>query len=138
MFSCEFSKILKNTLFTEHLRTSASACSFSEAAIRGVLWEKVLLKILQNSQENTFGLWNFSKTHFLQDTQDDCFWLFCATLLKWGTANKVWKNSDEYLLPRNSNFRSTIQLYHFFLGSIIFQCMFSLVYTVYRQKQPSE
>ena len=30
------------------------------------------------------------------------------------------------------------QLNHFFLGSINFQCMFSLVYTVYSQKQPLE
>ena len=67
-----------------------------------------------------------------------CFWLFRATLLKWGTVNNVWKNSDEYSLPRNTNLRSTVQVYHFFFGSINFQCMFSLVYTVYCQKQPSE
>ena len=57
--------------------------------------------------------------------------------IKWDTANNVWKNSDEYSLPRNTNFGSTVQVY-FFLGSINFQCMFSLVYTVYCQKQPSE
>ena len=37
VFSCEFSKISKNTFFTEHLRTTASAFSFSEAATGGVL-----------------------------------------------------------------------------------------------------
>ena len=37
VFSCEFSKISKNTFFTEHRRTHASAFSFSEAATGGVL-----------------------------------------------------------------------------------------------------
>ena len=55
-----------------------------------------------------------------------------------GSTNNVWENSGEYSLPRNTNLRSTVQVYHFFLGSINFQCMFSLVYIVYRQKQPSE
>ena len=31
-----------------------------------------------------------------------------------------------------------VQVYHFFLGSINFQCMLSLVYTVYCQKLPHE
>ena len=105
MFSCEFSEISKNTFFTEHLRTTASAFSFSEAATGGVLWKKVFLKISQNSQENTFGLRNFQKHLFYRTPLDDCFWLFRATLLKWGTANNVWKNSDEYSLPRNTNLK---------------------------------
>ena len=131
-------EIFKNTLFTEHLRKTASAFSFSEAATGGVLWKKVFWKISENSQENTFGLRNFQKHLFYRTPLDDCFWLFRATLLKWGTANNVWKNSDEYSLPRNTNLRSTVQVYNFFLGSINFQCMFSLVYIVYCQKQPSE
>ena len=138
MFSCEFSEISKKILFTEHFRMITSAFSFSEAATRGVLWKKMFLKILQNSQENAFGLQNFQKHLFNRTPLDDCFWLFRATLLKWGTANNVWKNSDEYSLPRNTNLRSTVQVYHFFLGSINFHCMLSLVYTVYCQKQPSE
>ena len=101
--------------------------------------KKVLfLKISKNSQENTLGLQNFQKHLFSRTPLDDCFWLFRATLLKWGTANSVWKTSDEYSLSRNTNLRSTVQVYHFFLGSINFQCMFSLVYTVYCQKQSSE
>ena len=40
MFSCEFSEISKDTFFTEHLRTTASAFSFLEAATEGVLWKK--------------------------------------------------------------------------------------------------
>ena len=111
MFSCEFSKISKNTFFTEHLRTTASAFSFSEAATGGVLWKKVFLKILQNSQENTFGLRNFQKHLFYRAPLDDCFWLFRAKLLKWGTANNVWKTSDEYSLSRNTNLRNTVQVY---------------------------
>ena len=69
---------------------------------------------------------------------DDCFWFFSATLLKWGTASSVWKTSDEYSLSRNNNLRSTVQVYHFFLGSINVQSMFLLVYTVYGQKQPPQ
>ena len=37
VFSCEFSKISKNTFFTEHFRTTASGFSFSEVATGGVL-----------------------------------------------------------------------------------------------------
>ena len=79
-------------------------------------------------------LWSakVSGTPFLQNTSAT------AILLKWGTANSVWKTSDEYSLSRNTNLRSTLQVYHFFFGSINFQCMFSLVYTVYCQKQPPE
>ena len=55
-----------------------------------------------------------------------------------GTANSVSKTSDEYSLSRNTILRSTVQVYHFFLGSINFQCMFLLVYTVNCQKLPPE
>ena len=198
MFSCEFSKISKNTFFTEHLWTATSAFSFSEAATGGALWKKVFFKILQNSQENTFGSRNFQKHLFYRTPLDDCFWFFRAKLLKWGTAKNVWKISDEYSLSRNTNLRSTVQVYpeavvwrcsvkkvfleislnsqkacnfikketlaqvlscefceifknsffcrtslvaasvfHFF-GRINFQCMSSLLYTVYCQKRPSE
>ena len=107
-------EIFKNTFFTEHLWTTASAFSFSEATTGGVLWKKVFLKISQNSQENTFGLQNFQKHLFYRTPLDDCFWLFRATLRKWDTANSVWKTSDEYSLSRNTNLRSTVQVYHFF------------------------
>ena len=138
MFSCEFSKILKNTFFAEHLRMTASAFNFSEAATGGVPWKKMFLKISQNLQKNTFDLRNFQKHLFYRTPLDDCSWLFHAALLKWCTAKSVWKNSDGYLVTRNTNLRSPVHVYHFFLGSINFQCMFSLVYTVYCQKQPSE
>ena len=114
MLSCEFSKISKNTFFTEHLRTTASAFSFSEAATGGVLWKEVFRKISQNSQENTFSLQNFQKHRFYITPLDDCFWLFRVMLLKWVTANNVWKNSDEYSLSRNPNLRCTVQEHHFF------------------------
>ena len=133
VFFCEFIEISKNTFFTEQLRTTSSAFSFSEK-----LWKMVFLKISQSSEENTCGLGNFQEHFFYRRPPEDYVWLFPATLLKWGTANSVWKTSDEYSLSRNTNLRSTVQVYHFFLGSINFQCMFSLVYTVYCQKQPSE
>ena len=114
MFSCKFSKISKSIFFIEHLRTTTSAFSFSEATTGGVLWKKVFLKISQNSQENTFGLSNFQKNLFYRTPLDDCFWLFRARLLKYGTANNVWKTSDGYSLSRNTNLRSTFQVYYFF------------------------
>ena len=101
---CDF---FKNTFLTEHLRKTASAFNFSEAATGGVLWKKVFLKISENSQENTFGLRNFQKRFFYRTPLDDCFSFFRATILKWDTANNVWKTSDEYSL-------STVQVYHFF------------------------
>ena len=127
MFPCEFCEISKNTFFTEHLRTTASAFSFSEAATGGVLWKKVFLKISQNSQENTFGLRNFQKHLFYRTPLDDCFWLFRATLLKWGTANNVWKTSYEYSLSRNTNLRSTVQIRHFFFQhKLVFSRFFDI------------
>ena len=78
-------EIFKNTFFTEHLRTTASAYSFSKAATGVILWQKVFLKISENLQENTFGLRNFQKQLFYRTPLDVCFWLFRATLLKWGT-----------------------------------------------------
>ena len=97
----------------------------------------MFLKISQNLQENTCGLRNFQEHHFYRTPLDDCLWLFPATLLKWSTANSVWKTSDEYSLSRNCNARSIVQVHHFFLGSINCQCMFSLVYTIYSQKPPA-
>ena len=61
MLPCEFSEISENTFFTEHLRMTASAFSFSEAATGGILWKKVFLEILQNLQENTCGLRKFQE-----------------------------------------------------------------------------
>ena len=82
----------------------------------------VLEHFAKHSQENIF----------YRTPLDNCFWLFRATLLKWGTANNVWKTSDEYSLSRNTNLRSTVQVYPIisFFGRITFQCMSSLVYTV--------
>ena len=99
--------------------------------------KKVLfLEISKNSQENTLGLENFQKHLFYRTSLDDCFWLFRATLLKWGTANSVWKTSDEYSLSRNTNLRNTVQVDHFFFRQDK-QCMSLLIYTVYCAKQPS-
>ena len=93
MFSIEFSENSKRIFFTENLWTTASGFSFSEAATGGVLWKKVFLKISQNLQENTCGLRNFQEHHFYWTPLDDYFWLFPASLLKWNTANSVWKIS---------------------------------------------
>ena len=115
-FPSNLGKFLRTPLFQEHpeyLRTTASAFIFSEAATGDVLWKKVFLKILQNLQEHTCGLRNFQEQLFYRTPLDDSFWLFPETLLKWGTANSVWKTShcsDEYSLSTNSNLRSTAQV----------------------------
>ena len=131
-------EIFKNTVFTEYLWKIASAFSFSEAATGGVLWKKMFLKISQNSQENTFGLRSFQKHLFYRTTLDDCIWIFRATLRKWGNANKNGvfgkpQMNIRYLetLTLESPFGYIIS----FFGRINFQCMFSLVYTVYCEKQ---
>ena len=87
VFSCEFCEIFKNTFFTDHLRTIASAISyllinfhvcptfkshlvffdwriirtflFSEALVRRWSVKKAFLKISENSQENTGAIVSF-------------------------------------------------------------------------------
>ena len=61
-------------------------------------------------------LWfaKFSRTPFLQNTSPT------VTLLKLGTANNVRKTLGDYSLSRNTNLKSTVQVYHFFLSSINF------------------
>ena len=87
-----FQKILaahQKKFLTPLLQKTSGWLSFSEAATGDVLWKKVFLKISQNSQENTSGLQNFQEHLFYRTALDDCFWLFSATLLKWGAANSV-------------------------------------------------
>ena len=74
-------------------------------------------------------LWfaKFSKTPFLQNTPGRLLLAFSCNVTKMGYYQHVWKNSDEYSLSRNTKLRSTVQVYNFFLGSINFQCMFSLL-----------
>ena len=125
MFSCEFSEISKNTVFTKHLRRAVHRTP-------EVFYEKGIIENLATITEKHLWFAKFPRTPFLQNTSAT------ATLLKWGTANIGWKTLDECSLSRNTNLKSTVQIYHFFLGSINSQCMFLLVYTVYCQKQPSE
>ena len=51
---------------------------------------------------------------------DDCFWLFPATLQKLGTGNIAWKTSDEYSLSRNTNLRSTVEVYNIYIYIYIY------------------
>ena len=109
MFSWEFRQISKNTFFTEHLGTTASA----QNQPLGVFYEKRCSWKLRKSHRKTPLACDIFKNIFFNRTPlDDCFWLFRAMLLKWGTDNNVWKTSDEYSLPRNT--WSTVQIYHFF------------------------
>ena len=86
VFSHKFSKISKITFLTEHLRTTASAFTFSEAATKDVLWKKVFLKIVQNSQENNFGLQNFQEHLFYRTPLND----FTSEQLVSCIITKIW------------------------------------------------
>ena len=61
-------------------------------------------------------LWfaKFSKALFLQNISGQLLLAFPCNFIKWGTANNVWKTSDEDSLSRNTNLRSTVQVHHFF------------------------
>ena len=133
-----FCEILKNTFFIEHFWTTASAFIFSEAVTGGVPWKKVFFKSFENSQKNNFGLRNFQKHLFCGTTLDDRFWIFRATLRKWGNANKNGVFGKPHMniryletLTLELPFRYIIS----FFGRINFQCMSSLGYTVYCEKQ---
>ena len=64
--------------------------------------------------------------------------LYNCNFLKMGHCQQCLEHPRWIPLSRNTNLKCTVHLYRFFLGSINFQCMFSLVYTVYCQKQPPE
>ena len=84
-------------------------------------------------------LWfgKFSKKPFLQNTPGRLLLAFSCNVTRMGYCQRCLEKLG-WILPRNTNLRSTVHVYHFFLGSINFQCMFSLVYTVYCQKMPPE
>ena len=95
-----------------------------EAATGGVLWKKL---------ENFARFTNFARTPL-----DDCSWLFRASFTKMGYCQQCLGNvmNIHYLetLTLEVPFRYIIS----FFGRINFQCMFSLVYTAYCQKQSPE
>ena len=95
MLYCEFSKISMKTFFTEHLRKTASVFSFSKAVTGDFLWKKVFLRFAK-----------FQKHFFYRTHLDKCFWLFRATLLKWGYCQQCRK--------RKTNLRCTVQVYYVF------------------------
>ena len=66
MFSCEFSKISKNTFSTEHLRTTTSAFSFSEAATGGVLWKRFSWKSCKIYRKTSVVCEIFKNTFFTE------------------------------------------------------------------------
>ena len=111
--------------------------TFTEAAIGGITAATLLKRILWYrcfpGNFPVIFLVKISKIFFTEQlpTTASAFIFFTATLLKLGIVNSVWKTSHEYCFSRNTKLRSTIQVYHFFLDRINFQCMFPLVYTVY-------
>ena len=102
-----------------------------------VFYEKCVLENFAKFTDEHLWFAKFSKAPFLQNTPGLLLLAFSCNVTKMWYCQQ-WKNSDEYSLPSKTNLRSTVQVYHFFLGSINFKCMLSLVYTVYWQKQPSE
>ena len=112
VFSCEFSKILRTPFLKNTSRRLLLLLAFQKQPPEGFYWKNVFLKILQNSQENSFA--KFSKALFLQNISGRLLLAFPCNFIKWGTANNVWKISDEDSLSRNTNLRSTVQVHHFF------------------------
>ena len=131
MFSCELAKFLRTPFLQNTSGLLLLLLAFQEQPPE-VFCKKGVLENFAKFTRKHLWFAKFSGTPFLQNTSAT------TTLLKLGTANSVWKTSDEYSLSRNTSLRSTVQVSHFFLGNVNFECMSSLVYTVYCQKQPPE
>ena len=131
VFSCEFSKISKSIFFTNTSGRPLLLLAFQKQPPE-VFYEKGVLEKLTKFTEKHMWFAKFSRIPFLQNTSAT------ATLLKSGTANSVLKTLDEYSLSINTNLKNTIQVHNLFLSSMNFLCIFSLVYTVYYQKQPPD
>ena len=136
VFSCEFSKISKNTFLQNTSGRLLLLLAFQKQPPKMLYEKKCYLKISQKSQGNTFGLRNFQKRIFYRIPLDDYFWLFRATLLK-GILPTVFGKPQiniHYLetLTLEVPFRYIIS----FFSRMNFQCMSSLALTVYCQKQP--
>ena len=89
---------LISSIFDKYVRRSSL---FAEAATGGVLWKKVFLKILQNSQENTCAS-NFIKKETLAQ---GFFWEFCEVFKNiFSTEHLRWLLLNlEYVLLCNFN-----------------------------------
>ena len=81
-------EIFKNTFFTEHLWTTASAFSFSEAATWGVLWKKVFLKNSQIHKKTPLVY----ETPFLQNTSGRLILAYSCDVTKLGCCQLCLKN----------------------------------------------
>ena len=136
VFSCQFSKTFKAPFLQNTSGRLFLLSAFQRQPLE-VFYEKDVLENFAKFTGKHLWFWNFQKHFFYRTPLDDCFWLFRATLLRWGAASSFWKTSDDSL-SRNTNFRSTLRVYHVFFDKINFNCMSSLVKTVYCQKQPSE
>ena len=130
MFPFDFRKISKNTFFIEHLRTTASAFSFSEAATRGVLSKKMFLKISQNSQENTFGLRNFKNTFLAEHPWMTASYFFVQRYENGVLPTMFGKPQINIHYLETLTLEVTFRYFISFFGKINFRCMSLLVYTV--------
>ena len=130
-------EIFKSTFFIEHLWTTASAFSFSEAATGCALLKKVFLKITENSQETPLVCEIFKNIFFAEQLRTTASSFFLQRYQN-GVLPTVFGKPQ-----MNIDYLETLTLVPFryiisFFGRINFQCMSSLVYTVYCEKQPSE
>ena len=113
VFSCQFSKTFKAP-FLQNTSGRLFLLSAFQKQPPEVFYEKDVLENFAKFTGKHFWFWKFQKHFFYRTPLDNCFWLFRTTLLRWGAANSFWKTSDEYSLSRNTNLRSTVQVYHFF------------------------
>ena len=131
MFSCEFTEFLRTPFLQNTYRRLLLLLVFRKQPLE-VFYEKRCFWKFRKIYRKIPLVCEIFKNTFLTEHLCNC------NFTKMGHYQQCLKTSDEYILSRNTNLRSTVQVYHFSIGSINFQCMFSLVYTVYCQKQPPE
>ena len=130
MFSCEFRKISKSTSGRLLL-----LLAFQRQPLE-VFYEKwCYLKFCKIHRKTTLVCEIFKNTFFTEHPGRMLLAFSCNITKMEYCQQCLEKLINIHYLARNTNLRSTVQVYCFFFGSINFQCMFSLVYTVYCQKQ---
>ena len=91
VLSREFSKISKNTFFTEHLRTTVSALSFSEAATGRCSMKKGVLGNCTKFTGKHLWFAKFSETPFLQNIPGRLLLAFSCNVTKMGYCQQSLK-----------------------------------------------
>ena len=81
--------IRKSSFFTEHLRTTASAFSFSEATTEALYEKRCSWKLHKFHRKAALVGEIFKNTFFYGTPLDDCFWLFHIFFLSVSKDNQI-------------------------------------------------